>query len=132
MTGAGRLAGVIDSGSSPLRLDPVGINTATEQATTDASGVATVVFGPPQAATMWMLQSVIVHVTGAPGSSASVYVGTPAAANLRAGTNKGDLDSADQSPPVFVPSGQQVTVQWVSAGVGNVATATIQFEVVSA
>ncbi len=129
---AGGLAGVIDSDTRPLNLDPVGIETATEQTVSDATGEALIIFGAPQAGTMWLLQSVLVHVTGSPGSSASVYVGPPGAANLRAGTNKGDLDTADQDPPVYVPSGQPVMVQWVAAGTGNTCTATIQYEVVAA
>ena len=128
---AGQLAGVLASPGSQ-RGASLGV-TAYERTSGDvdssAAGVAELRFGPPPANHMWLLESVIVHVANAPGSSCSVFVGAATTINLVAGTTKGDLDTADQSPAIYVPGGQSVIVRWADAGAGNTCTASIQYQV---
>ena len=98
----------------------------------DAAGDAELRFGPPPAGHMWLLEAMVVHVAGSPGSSCSVYVGQARSIDLVAGTTKGDLDTADQDPPIYVPGGSEVLVVWAGAelaGVGQTCTARLQYRV---
>lgn len=114
-------------GSTGARITTGGYFKAIAQAVSDAAGVAVVRFGPVPTSAMWLLERYVVSVTNSPGSQASLYIGDPVTPNLEDGTLAGDLDVADGAPAIMVPGGEVLTFQWVNAGVGNVATARIQY-----
>lgn len=119
-------------GAASVQISTGGLFKAIGQAVTDASGVARVEFGPVPSSAMWLLQRYVVSVTGSPGSAASLYIGSPVTPNLEDGTVFGDLDVADGNPAIMVPGGEVLTFEWVNAGVGNTATARIQYLLASA
>lgn len=129
-SGARRLLAQINAELRPApEVRTAELRPETRAAVTAADGTAEVVFGPVPYGEVWLIQRITVQVTNAPGSAASVFVGPPIAANFVDGTIAGDLDVADELQPVVVPGGQILTVQWASAGVGNTATATIQYRI---
>lgn len=126
------LAGVVGpsgalEGSRGVTVTTGGLFKVIGQAVTGADEIAVVRFGPVPASSMWLLQRYVVSVENDPGSQCSLYIGDPVTPNLEDGTLRGDLDVADGAPPIMVPGGEVLTFQWVSAGVGNVATARIQY-----
>ncbi len=98
--------------------------------TSDAAGDATVEFGPADQGHLWLLESMLIRVVdAAPGSAASVYIGSVSPAAIVAGTTHGDLDTADGDPPIYVPGGSSIFVVWSGAGVGNVCLASAQYRI---
>lgn len=131
------LAGVVGpsgalDGARGVSITTGGLFKAIGQAVSNPSGVAVVRFGPVPTSAMWLLERYVVSVEGSPGSSASLYIGDPKTPNLEDGTVKGDLDVGEGRPAIMVPGGEELTFQWVNAGVGNTATARIQYLLASA
>lgn len=88
----------------------------------DAAGVASVPFGQPPIGFYWRVERISVKGAG----SAAVYVGQIADDNVMDFTTSATQDIADESSPIFVPSGQDFTVRFTGAGVGTLCTAAVQ------
>lgn len=124
-------------GSAGVTITTGGLFKVVGQAVTNAQGRALVQFGPVPLASMWLLERYVVSIETppgdpAPGSACSLYIGDPVTPNLEDGTISGDLDVGEGPPAIMVPAGEVLTFEWAGAGVGNTATARIQYLLASA
>jgi hypothetical protein len=77
------------------------------------NGVLTARLNGPRAGAAWLIRRITVST---PGSVTTVraycYVGEPAPETLVMGTRSGQLDIAREDPPLYVPDGFPLVLQW--------------------
>lgn len=94
------------------------------------SGICVVQFGPVPAGQLWAAERYTVDCTSSTATDCFVYVGQDIRpVNLRDATGSGNLDIADNNAPLLIPGSLFVFFQWLSASVGALATASIQYKV---
>jgi hypothetical protein len=72
---------------------------------------------PPANSAYWISR---ITVNMSVSVNAYVYIGAVSNANIVDGTSSGQLDTADYAVPLYVPSGNAVTVDWITgAGTGS-------------
>ncbi|WP_190127147.1 hypothetical protein [Streptomyces inusitatus] len=76
-------------------------------------GVLTARLAGPVAGAAWLVRRITVSTPGATGAVRSyVYVGEPAPGTLVMGTRSGQLDTAVEDPPLYVPDNTPLVIQW--------------------
>ena len=85
-------------------------------ATTDGktvAGLPTARFDGPSSGAAWLVRRITVSAPGtATKPRAFIYVGEAQPENLVMGTNSGTFDYTTEDPPLYVPDGQPLVVQW--------------------
>ncbi|MFJ7153269.1 hypothetical protein ACIQVT_34570 [Streptomyces sp. NPDC100445] len=76
-------------------------------------GLPTARFAGPRAGSAWLVRRITVSAPGATSKPrAFVYVGEAAPETLVMGTNAGTFDYTTEDPPLYVPDGAPLVVQW--------------------
>lgn len=95
-----------------------------------ADGQLVTVFDAPPPGLLWLIGRMTIFTTSATGTTCGIYAGSPTPTNLVDGSNSGNLDVADESSPILLDSGAQLTVVWDGASAGAVGTCRIQYQLV--
>jgi hypothetical protein len=94
----------------------VGIAARPQVATVEAKAVSslpTARLDGPNAGAAWLVRRITVSTPGnATAVRAFIYVGEAAPENLVMGTNSGVMDYTTEDPPLYVPDGMPLVVQW--------------------
>ena len=117
---AGAALQVVDYRSAYVTTTPAG-----------ADGTMTATFPYVPAGYIWLVQRITVLCTSSTSTRAMVYAGSPAAQNFLDGTDRGNIDTADESSPILLESSLSLIVVWTGASVGAVGTARIQYQLVT-
>jgi hypothetical protein len=118
-TGGASLA-VVDFRSDYLSAGPAESDYATLTAT----------FDPVPAGYLWLVQRITVLTDSTTPTQATVYAGYPSPQNFVDGTERGNLDTADESSPILIDSSVSLAVVWTGASLGSTAHARIQYQLV--
>jgi hypothetical protein len=94
-------------------------------------GILTIDFEPVPPGLLWLLQRTAVSTTSTTPTRALLYAGAAVPQNFLDGTERGNLDVADNASPVLVESSTSLTVQWTGASPGAIGTIRIQYQLVS-
>lgn len=117
---AGAALSVVDYRSTSLTTDPAG-----------PDGIMLATFDPVPPGNFWLLERITVSTTSTTGTRALVYAGAPSAGNFVDGTERGDLDTADEASPILIESSLSLLVIWTGASPGAVGTVRIQYQLVT-
>jgi hypothetical protein len=96
----------------------------------DASGVITYEFPPVDAGYLWLVERITVMCPSTTPTQAIVYAGGVSPTNFVDGTDRGNLDTADESSPILVDSSVVLTCQWTGASLGARGTVRVQYQLV--
>ena len=98
-------------------------------AVVDATGAASITFGPTVTSVAWIISQVSVQLASAtPNAIAEIILN----GQIVTATNNGSLDSADGYPYVRLTPDDRFSVQWTGATPGTVAYASIYYDEVAA
>lgn len=95
-------------------------------ATANATGVATITFGPDAQDRYWLVERIALRGSSNARPVFSFYVGDVAPENLRDYTPLGNADISDEVQPIRVPPGSIVTAQWVGCTPGALMSVNFQ------
>jgi len=110
---------VVDYITAPITTDPAG-----------ADGLCTARFDPPGGSDSWLVDRITVTNTSTAETTCHVYVGTTGLDGLRDLTVVGNNDIADESQPIYVPTGVPLIVQWEGADPGAVGHVNVSYRLV--
>lgn len=78
-------------------------------------GLMTARLTGPTAGSAWLIRRITASAPGqTAGVRAYVYVGEPSPETLVMGTRSGQLDTAVEDPPLYVPDSTPLVVQWAA------------------
>jgi hypothetical protein len=101
------------------------------KATADATGTATIRFDPVESGYLWRIERQTTYLSDqAPPAAAVllVYEGpTLLPLRIRDGSSSPNLDIADQSSPITLQPGSELTYQWTGLVPGTKAYASVQY-----
>jgi hypothetical protein len=112
----------------PVEVSPRGIASSQEQTlVAGASGIVTMQFTPEPIGTHVELELVVVSSTSTTPTVATVYAGSVDPQNVRDYTPSGNADISNEAPPIFIPGGRRITIQWTGVSAGASCTGAIQY-----
>ena len=96
----------------------------------DVDGLISVEFDPVAPGLIWLIQRITIMCTSTTSTRAMVYAGDPTPTNLVDGTDRGNLDVADELSPILLESCTPLTVQWTGASAGAQGVVRVQYQIV--
>jgi hypothetical protein len=94
--------------------------------TADAAGVVLVESEQVEANKYWRIERYVISCDSATDTTFRLYKGRLIDKDLRAASYNGNLDVAEGSSPLRVPSGRAVIGQWTGATPGSTATLVLE------
>lgn len=100
------------------------------QSVADADGVATAQLEAVSQGLAYLVQRMSIKSTSVSVGTCSVYIGSSGSVGNRIDfSTKGNNDIADLAPPIFVPGGQALVLEWEGQVAEAICTARVQYQV---